>query len=353
MVERLRQLQLLEEEEQTQRRPHRTISDRSNPITSFNDDEFLKRFRFSKHGVLYLMEVFDFDTEERGRGPWVPPLLTLCIVLRLFASNSFQAVIADVAQVSQAFVSISVKKISTAICRHRKDFIHMPSNWSEIAEAQQAFKNVAGFPRVIGCIDGTHVRILCPSFRRGELFRCRKNFYSINVQIVSSPFDFISNIVARWPGSTHDSRIFENSSLCADLEARRYGNGLLLGDQGYPCRKYLMTKLLHAQTAAEKRYNSALTTTRTSVERVLGQWKRRFPIVGTILRLKLETSLKVIVATAVLFNLTKLLKEDLPPMDEGVEIWDGEVQQGAPPSSNAFGNAVRQEIIETYFSQSH
>ena len=90
----------------------------------------------------------------------------------------------------------------------------------------------------------------------------QKKFFSINVQKVNSPFDFISNIVARWPGSTHESCIFENSSLYSDLEAGRYGNGLLLGDEGYPCRKYFMTKLHqhHTQTRAERRYNSALTT---------------------------------------------------------------------------------------------
>ena len=35
----------------------------------------------------------------------------------------------------------------------------------------------------------------------------RKQFYSINVQAVCDSDAFITNIVARWPGSTHDSRI--------------------------------------------------------------------------------------------------------------------------------------------------
>ena len=36
----------------------------------------------------------------------------------------------------------------------------------------------------------------------------RKQFYSINVQAVCDSDAFITNIVARWPGSTHDSRNF-------------------------------------------------------------------------------------------------------------------------------------------------
>lgn len=42
------------------------------------------------------------------------------------------------------------------------------------------------------------------------------------------------NVVARWPGATHDSAIFANSRVCGDFEAGRYGNACLLGDSGYP-----------------------------------------------------------------------------------------------------------------------
>ena len=45
----------------------------------------------------------------------------------------------------------------------------------------------------------------------------RKPFYSINVQAVCDSDAFITNIVARWPGSTHDSRIFENSNITDKL----------------------------------------------------------------------------------------------------------------------------------------
>lgn len=58
----------------------------------------------------------------------------------------------------------------------------------------------------------------------------------------------------RWPGSVHDSTIFDNSLLRAQFENNEFKGCFLLGDGGYPCRKYLMTPLLNPTTAAEKKY---------------------------------------------------------------------------------------------------
>jgi hypothetical protein len=55
------------------------------------------------------------------------------------------------------------------------------------------------------------VQVVCPGGNNAELFRNRKERYSINVQGVRGPAG-VPYIVACWPVSTHDSRIFENSS---------------------------------------------------------------------------------------------------------------------------------------------
>ena len=45
------------------------------------------------------------------------------------------------------------------------------------------FMRIAGHPNIIGCIDGTHVRIQAPSTNEHEYVN-RKNFHSINVQVI-------------------------------------------------------------------------------------------------------------------------------------------------------------------------
>ena len=73
------------------------------------------------------------------------------------------------------------------------------------------------FPGVISAIDGTHIRIICPNKENAVAFADGKQFYSINVQAICDSDAFITNIVARWPGSTHDSCIFYNSKIADKL----------------------------------------------------------------------------------------------------------------------------------------
>ena len=42
--------------------------------------------------------------------------------------------------------------------------------------------NIAGFPNVIGCVDGTHIPIIAPSVDEVDYVN-RKSFHSINVQV--------------------------------------------------------------------------------------------------------------------------------------------------------------------------
>lgn len=71
---------------------------------------------------------------------------------------------------------------------------------------ERASIDIAGFPGVVGVIDGAHIRIIAPT-EDEDIFVNRKQYHSINAQIVSSAEYHILDIVAKWPGSTHDERI--------------------------------------------------------------------------------------------------------------------------------------------------
>lgn len=97
----------------------------------------------------------------------------------------------------------------------------------------------------------------------------------MNVQMCCDASFVITSCVAGWPGSVHDSRIFRQSGLCAQIENGQH-DGLLLGDSGYPCRTFLMTPFLSPSTPAEQRYNQSLCRTRVLIEQTFGVLKRRF-----------------------------------------------------------------------------
>jgi nuclease HARBI1 len=94
------------------------------------------------------------------------------------------------------------------------------------------YRRIAG---LIGSIDGTHVPLYRPTnHSEPEVFRCRKGYFSNNCQIVADPDHNIYNVVARCPGSTHDSRIFHESRLKSHLDSQVL-SGFHLGDSSYPC----------------------------------------------------------------------------------------------------------------------
>lgn len=119
------------------------------------------------------------------------------------------------------------------------------------------------------------------------------------------------NIVARCPGSTHDSRIFDNSRLRARLELGLESGDLdsswLVGDGGYACRDYLLTTFRSPTTRAKMEYNLSHARTRNVIERVFGVWKNTFQVLRTGLTTKRETSMNIIVACAVLWNVRRSL----------------------------------------------
>ncbi|GFU71716.1 nuclease HARBI1 [Trichonephila clavipes] len=110
-----------------------------------------------------------------------------------------------------------------------------------------------------------------------ERFRCRKNYFALNVQTIVDSDLVIRNVVARWPGSAHDSTVFNNSAACLALKTNAlYQDFHLLGDTGYACEKYLLTPFGNPRSLSEARYNKSHVLTRNTIERKYGILKEDF-----------------------------------------------------------------------------
>jgi nuclease HARBI1 len=212
--------------------------------------------------------------------------------------------------ISRASAGKIIPEVSEAIASLRQQFIFMPRNAAEMHQNFQKFFEIGSFPTVAGTIDCTHIKISGQGGTDGEIYRNRKQYYSINVQSISGADLEFLDIVVRWPGSTHDSFIFNNSRIKARFEDKEFGNAVLLG--GYKLHTYLMTPFRNPTTDDEQRYNQTQIKVRNTVERKYGVWKKRFPCLVFGLRCKLETSLTVIVACAVLHNFCIKRNETMP-----------------------------------------
>nr|CAI5853321.1 unnamed protein product [Callosobruchus analis] len=306
-----------------------------------DDLAFSSRFRLTKDIIIIIY-----------RNHSVAPIDQLLMTLRFYASGSFLISIGDFMNVSKSTCCRIINKVTRAIASLSPDFIKMPSTEEAISATHVHFYNIARLPRIVGSLDCTHIRISSPGTDNAEVFRNRKGYFSINVQTVSSADLQIMDLVARWPGSTHDQIIFDNSRIFQRLHANAFGNSMLVADSGYADTSHVVTPIATATTEVEQLYNESVRRTRNPVERSYGTWKRRFPVLALGLRLKLDTSLAVIVACGVLNNIAIQHKENLPPDDEYV-LNDVDMDEDfeLDPLPQHYAYTAKDELLANYFPQ--
>ncbi|CAD6233200.1 GSCOCG00012256001-RA-CDS [Cotesia congregata] len=129
--------------------------------------------------------------------------------------------------------------------------------------------------------------------------------------------------------------------------------GILVGDAGYPCLPFLMTPIANPVTDEQITYNNIQSGTRIIVERAYGVWKRRFPCLSRGLTNKLICSTTIVVACAVLHNLSLIFNDKLPDddlQDDHHEEPNEEIPAPLPNLQPADGFAFREAIIERMFN---
>ncbi|GBP23375.1 Putative nuclease HARBI1 [Eumeta japonica] len=274
----------------------------------------------------------------------------ILITLNFFACGAYLRCIGDMMGLHKSSISRIVHKVCCAIARMRSRYIRMPITDEEKQYIARCFYNIAKFPNCIGAIDCTHIPIQSIGGNDGENFRNRKGVFSYNVQVVADSQMLIRNIVARWPGSTHDSHIFNSSTLKGNLEDGMFDPYCLVGDSGYASKPYMFVPHPDPQTNGQKLYNESQIRTRNVVERLFGSWKRRFPIIGTKLRLKKNRIQPVIVATAVLHNICKKMN-DIEPPETIVQLISELENIEEYATAHQSDDRSRDDLIRTYFNR--
>ena len=114
-----------------------------------------------------------------------------------------------------------------------------------VGERQQVmydFYDIKEFPLVLGAVDGTLIPIKAPSVDE-HLYVCRKGYHALNIQCVCNAKKQFLDVVARWPGSTHDAHIWNHCNLSLAFESGEIHNDWLLGDSAYGLKPLLLTPL--------------------------------------------------------------------------------------------------------------
>lgn len=201
---------------------------------------------------------------------------------------------------------------------HARDFIRFPRTLADLAKAKAEFFERFQVPNVVGAIDCTHVRIVQPSQDTIQ-FLNRKGFYSLNVQAVCSATCEFIDVVALWPGCSHDAFIFSASALREGCDAGDLHGGFLLGDSGYGSATYLLTPYEVLDLPYKERYNYLHSRARITIERTFGQVKRKFYCLHTELRVNPTFASHITIACFALHNFSKRYRVEFDDDDDDDE----------------------------------
>jgi len=150
-------------------------------------------------------------------------------IYRFFARGTFQDDGKNISGISQPAISKIIRDFCDAMIPHVRHFIRFPQSNQELEQTKAGFYSIKGFPNTIGAIDGTHIWIKSPPLVLEQAYVCRKGGHTINVQIVCNADMLITYIVAKWPGSIHDSFVWSQCGLREKL-LKDGKNGWLIGE---------------------------------------------------------------------------------------------------------------------------
>ena len=270
---------------------------------------------------------------DTNRGVPLSPELKVCLALSHYGGGHFQRVSGLYCGVSQYAARKAIVQVTDCLVSRRGQFIFMPTV-TQMEETSRRMFERFHLPKFALAVDGVQVRFQdaprkLPADKHPQQYWCRKQCYALNVQVVANQ-DFFCDIDVGWPGSTHDARVWARSEVKQYLEQQR--RFLVAADSGYPISEVVIkpyTTKESAQDARKRTFNRRLSGLRTVMsENLFGIWKRRFPILKA-LRTDFSLSQKTVVATAVLFNIGRMLNDEAPEdegegdeIDEGVQVID-------------------------------
>ncbi|KAL0869532.1 hypothetical protein ABMA27_005802 [Loxostege sticticalis] len=313
------------EEERRTRRDSREVTSRVQlrkafDFNSLTETEFRCRYRLSTQAFRFLCNELKEKTTLRGSRRISLEHKVLC-ALSFFATGSYQRSVGMGKYLGQTTVSKYVAEVTNALTcpgvlnRH----IHFPIS----IQVRNEIKLNLDVPGVLGCVDGSHFHIFQPTKAVEHLYFCRKNFHSLNVQVVCDSDCKIISINPKYGGATHDCFVWENSQVKVFMETlnRSGEQGWLLGDSGYPQRPWLMTPYNDAgDDSPEAKYNSVHGKARVLIENTFGRLKNRWRCLNKdrTLHYAPEKCAKIITACAVLHNIAIDFLVPLPEDSETV-----------------------------------
>ena len=232
------------------------------------EEEWKENFRMSKSTFFTLSDAVRPFLVKQCTNMRMPVSVEKQVAVTLYylSDEGRYRKVANAFGLAKCAVSVIVRRVCTVISTLLgSQYISLLKTENELEEAVQQFYSKHGFPQCFDAVDGTHIFIKQPNKNATDFFESQNRF-SVNVQATCNYKYCFSDVVVKWPGSVHDSRIFYNPALNKTLR-----DGAIpplykhltpdtepvpvcvLGDPAYPLLPYLMNEFLRGGNTAQER----------------------------------------------------------------------------------------------------
>ncbi|XP_066585502.1 putative nuclease HARBI1 [Prorops nasuta] len=264
--------------------------------------------QMSRTTFRFLLQLLSSLLERRsscyGRFPISPEKQLFLAIWMMATPNSYRCV-SDRFDISKSTAWSCVRKVVNALYKYRNTFIKWPST-EEAIVTMDKIEQKHRFPKTIGAIDGTHIKIASPK-EHHEAYINRKGVHSIQLQVVCDHSLKFTHCYCGEVGSVHDMRVFRLSGFDTLLVPEKFPNDShILGDAAYSLHRYLLVPFKDNShlTEAQKKYNYYHSASRVMVERSLALLKGRFrSLLDKLPMTRTELIPKFVVSCCILHNI--------------------------------------------------
>lgn len=237
------------------------LKDSQNPLEHLSRDEFVFKYGFSKERVHEIFRMIEYGFRHgTRRGNPKSPMYSLLLTLQFLTTGSMEHQATNFSEsASQSTVSRILKKVTGLLSELKPRFVKIPEAGRTKAISGK-FCDIGGFPDVFACIGSTHIAIKTPAKSVADDYMNENGYYSYRLFACTGPDLQFFEIISRWPGASHENKIFHLSEMFQRFEFTTKMDGFLLANERYSCTTCVMTPIespMDLDNEKYMRYNMA------------------------------------------------------------------------------------------------
>ena len=218
----------------------------------------------------------------------------LAITLRFLATGDSQQSLSFSFRMGKATISKILTETSDAIYQVLKEnYLSVPKTKEDWIRISKEFKKIWNMPNTIGCIDGKHIRIVCPKLTGTQYYNYKGFFSIVLMAVCDANYCFTLFDLGQY-GSNNDSGVLASSMMGEmfdydemnlpalskfDEFSEQELPYILLGDGIFPLEDWLMRSFLgEGATEGKKIYYYRHSRARRCIENAFGILAQRWRI---------------------------------------------------------------------------